>query len=957
MKLWGTIWGGLIGLSITASDEFGSIFGLFFGAFLGFLAGVWLEGSARNIAKTTLKQIVDAELKDYIAREIEKALDGRVASERPAAPAQAPPPVAAEPQPVPAPLPEPVPATRAKTQPAPVERAPVPEPAPEPATPFVSEPNAIDHAVAAIREWFMGGNTIVRAGLVILFVGLVFLARYAAQAGLFPIEMRLALVGAAGAALIGVGFNRRIKRPEFGLALQGAGVAVMYLTVFAAASTALDFQILAPTVGFALMIVIAALGCALALLQDSKAMALASMLGGYAVPVLLGGESPTPLPLFAYLTVLNLAVLVIAWRRSWRSLNLLGFFATVLIVSAWTARYEPQHFMVCQVMLAITVAIYLATALLYAHNTPGRFGLAADSTLLFGTALVGFGFEMGLVKDMPFGGAYAALAFGAVYVATATWTLRSNKPETRVLGECLIAIGVGFVTLAVPLALDVKWTSAAWALEGLGAFWVGMRQARWMVRAFGMLLVLVASVILLTTIGPNVSAVPLANTAFVGSILIAGPLLALAWWLRKPLPHSGSDLAESYARSEPAMAIPAFLGGFIFASIALIREITRELPPVSTLDPPRLVIPFDMHPLAIAIGLLALMAASAWAGRRFDWDVARWPSRLALPLLAGTLLLTVTSGHHVLEWPYVLLWLVTLALHLDILRREDRAKEPIPRGLSRWIHAATVWLFAAMVADSLQLGIDRAALWETSWSGVTFLVAVTLILLALTGWAGRAAGETRSNFAWPLDPHARAYWWIAAVPLAILAYFGALATAAFAQGITAPLPYIPLLNPVDLSVALALAALLLWRRMVGGAAHRPPDSLALFSPFAPGAATLLGFVAVNAIWLRTAHHWLGVDWSAEALAASPVVQLGLAILWTLMAMALMLFATRRASRVIWILGAALLVLVVAKLLLVDMSSAAGWQRIATFIGVGVLMLVIGYFVPLPPRKAGAEEEK
>ena len=51
---------------------------------------------------------------------------------------------------------------------------------------------------------------------------------------------------------------------------------------------------------------------------------------------------------------------------------------------------------------------------------------------------------------------------------------------------------------------------------------------------------------------------------------------------------------------------------------------------------------------------------------------------------------------------------------------------------------------------------------------------------------------------------------------------------------------------------------------------------------------------------------------------------------------------------------ALLALVVAKLLLVDMSSAEGWQRIVTFIAVGILMLVIGYFVPLPPRKEEAK---
>ena len=53
-------------------------------------------------------------------------------------------------------------------------------------------------------------------------------------------------------------------------------------------------------------------------------------------------------------------------------------------------------------------------------------------------------------------------------------------------------------------------------------------------------------------------------------------------------------------------------------------------------------------------------------------------------------------------------------------------------------------------------------------------------------------------------------------------------------------------------------------------------------------------------------------------------------------------------------GAVLLAVVVAKLIFVDMSQAEGIARIASFIGVGVLMLLIGYFVPLPPRK-GTEE--
>jgi uncharacterized membrane protein len=261
-----------------------------------------------------------------------------------------------------------------------------------------------------------------------------------------------------------------------------------------------------------------------------------------------------------------------------------------------------------------------------------------------------------------------------------------------------------------------------------------------------------------------------------------------------------------------------------------------------------------------------------------------------------------------------------------------------------------------MLADSLQLGIDRGELWDTSWAGVVFLISVLAILAMLTRWAGRAAplAETQ-RMPWPLHPAARAYWWAAAAPLAGLAYGGAVMAALVAEGVTDPLPYLPLLNPVDLSVGLALVALTLWRRMLRTAHDRPEAAQPLLGKPALIAGGALAFIAINGIWLRTAHHWLGVDWNAQALGQSPVVQTGLAILWTLLAMGLMLFAHRRGLRISWLAGAGLLVVVVIKLLLMDMSKAQGWERIVTFIGVGVLMLIIGYFVPLPPRKTDEEQ--
>lgn len=50
-------------------------------------------------------------------------------------------------------------------------------------------------------------------------------------------------------------------------------------------------------------------------------------------------------------------------------------------------------------------------------------------------------------------------------------------------------------------------------------------------------------------------------------------------------------------------------------------------------------------------------------------------------------------------------------------------------------------------------------------------------------------------------------------------------------------------------------------------------------------------------------------------------------------------------------GAGLLAVVILKLFFVDIGNLELLGRMVTFISVGVLMLVIGYFAPLPPRRA------
>src|SRR5688572_5634719 len=83
-------------------------------------------------------------------------------------------------------------------------------------------------------QWLLGGNTLVRVGIVVLFFGVAFLLKYAAERDLVPIELRLTGVAMGGIALLVVGWVLRLKRPGYALMLQGGGVGVLYLTVFAA---------------------------------------------------------------------------------------------------------------------------------------------------------------------------------------------------------------------------------------------------------------------------------------------------------------------------------------------------------------------------------------------------------------------------------------------------------------------------------------------------------------------------------------------------------------------------------------------------------------------------------------------------------------------------------------------------------------------------------------------------
>ena len=99
--------------------------------------------------------------------------------------------------------------------------------------------------------------------------------------------------------------------------------------------------------------------------------------------------------------------------------------------------------------------------------------------------------------------------------------------------------------------------------------------------------------------------------------------------------------------------------------------------------------------------------------------------------------------------------------------------------------------------------------------------------------------------------------------------------------------------------------------------------------------------------LRSMAVYLGIPYHTETLFDSQLVQTLLSLVWSGTALILMRVAAQRVLRKVWMLGAILLGIVVGKLFLVDLSNVGGLERVVSFLGVGLLMLAIGYLAPFP----------
>ncbi len=482
--------------------------------------------------------------------------------------------------------------------------------------------------------------------------------------------------------------------------------------------------------------------------------------------------------------------------------------------------------------------------------------------------------------------------------------------------------------------------SALWTVEGAALVWFAVRRRMVLGAVLGTLLQFAAAAVhavrsvedrLAHEDGDSSSALsfwadetPLLNEYFGVAVLLAVCGVASAVIVYR----SSSALGELRV---PLMWLSLLwgVGWWLYAAAAQIWVVTD-----------------DYRLWGLSLLVVGTLSAVVAAGRRLRWNELEWAGVLMLPTLGLALLIALVSKDYPsADWGWTA-WPIMIVAYVAFLRTGgDRLNAT---GLYGGLYCVLSVFLAAEVYGQL----EPVAGGEWPLYG-----AAAAVLLWL-----EASLRARPIASWFVGDGWRCCLLYGITPVVWAAAAAAGIAVVNHPGAVDPLLFLPILNPIDIFAAASVILLLRWKREMVAELSADEDSLTpaigsllrLAVPPWLAALSVAGVAVLTMSAARTVHHWADVPFELRSLVYSTELQVALSILWAATALAAMVVGVRAADRRIWIVGASWMGIVVIKLFLIDLASLAALPKAGSFIGVGIVLLVVGYLAPVPPSQAKAE---
>lgn len=911
-----------------------------------------------------------------------------------------------------------------------------PKPAPSPKKPSPIEPDErslpiVTSLIHSIKNWFFGGNLVVRVGVIVLLIGVVLLLRLLSDYIEVSIASKLLAIGILGLGLAALGLKLAKNRFAYGITLQGAGLAIAYLTTFFAYSV---YQVLPSLPSFIGLGLLSAITIGLAVRQNAFPLALLALSGGFFAPILTSEDTGSLVVLFSYYLLLNVTIAIIAHYRPWKILNLFGVTVTFGLAYYWgisenlSTVIEAQRWSLV-LLVTLHLLLYLFVVIRYAqqiiayntlneidiiqtdnvkhldsvHASNNSYVFPIDTGLLFSVPILAFGLFAALLDDIPNALTIASAILATVYLGLG-WLFVQRSQRYALITEGMLALGFGFLALVIPLAFDAEWIAFGWSVQGLALVWFGRRSLRAWSVLFGLLLQLISIGMLMVKVVFAIQDYP-TSALTISAISYLATVFILRTNNSPTTLNDSSDILDNdlnsslnnnLAFSQEQNATPDAIATYadalgistqaaqqwltsinskstvfnlVWRSPILIRFLTFTaiawLLQVLLLDFNQLFVSWTLATTTM-IALAALVSlAIYWTINRYrSWIeirqlshglsivfylmlVIQLPQKFEFHLIWQTADWLLFTGL-IVGWLIIgQLWLKTWYDHSELSRYDGAS----------WLGASIL-----IIAAAAHYGLADSA-------GVMAVLMPAILILAGLWFSYRNSDyrqqNKRTNQVLKQSP---LYWfdWQQAL-LSCAAIFAPIAlswviiTNWSYDGVIWGLSYFPLLNLYDITSWLTL---LVGFSLYYMSQHRRDESRIESSAAAKSKRIfttdnlliilgLISFWLISSMLVRTLHTFIGTPlWDSAQGGAwnSEQVQTGLTILWTLLALAATIVASRYWQRTLWFMGIGLLGVVVLKLVLVDLSQTEAIWRVISFLGAGSLILLIGYLAPLPPAR-------
>lgn len=761
--------------------------------------------------------------------------------------------------------------------------------------------------IALIWQWVITGNPLAKIGILLLFFGLSYLLKYSIENELISASTRLMMAGSGCLALLGIGWWLRKKNLTYALILQGGGIGGLYITIFAATKI---YDFIPIGIALAIMVFICLVSVVLAVIHRAISLAVLASLGGYLAPVLLSTGSGNYIALFSYYLILSIGILAISHWQVWRLLNLIGFAFTFGIGFLWAIpNYTHADYLPCQLFLMANWFIFGVATELSTLKNKLKLNIPFDATLLFGTPLIGFIFQHRLASEWEYGVAIASSLYALVYFALTWFTLKRYREEGKLLSIAFFMLSATFATLAVPFAFSAEWTSMVWAIEGVMILAFSVLQKQKNPAYAGTILIAISFVLLISMRITEFNQ----WSMFVTQVIVI--FVAATLWYR-------AQFINIDSRSIGFIALFIGVISWIY-SLLILTEYGA--------------IWFTSYNNLVVFCLILI---SCWlmyfAGKKSHFFEFASCSILLWPVSALLMLLYLANAEALIDSVFSgLIWTAILSsgfylLKLNTLLPKQRLKKS-------FIHASHLGFIAFFLLIEMVWLINHFYFQISLHLAVAiFFICLYIVLSYLLGF--------KVNW---IKPYQNIYWTMTIPAFGLLILIVVMAN--LNSGTEMALKFIPLINPMDIMGIIGLWVSYKFITLLKQHAKYKEIFQAnaqIVSYFIPA----IIFWWANGVLLRGLVFSTDIDWNTYQIINSKVIQTVLAIVWAITALVTMVMATRKKSRSLWFVGGALLAIVIAKLFLIDIRLSSGLLRALAFIGVALLILLIGYFSPLPPRK-------